>query len=305
MLVGDCTSKIMETPMILMHYVIRESSQGHVADCGISSQNTTTHEIHLLLLSDKAVAADMGLHLDKSSCTLLFRKGFTRHAVAPPGGLNSPERAARRRRWKSFIVLWLCPFLHAAQEVDKKRNSGNTRGELLPTSSSLAFRWQAKTPARLLRARNPALRVLESDRPPGRRLKASHYVCVCVCVCASAGFFLPLFCCRKKKDSSHDCGHTIPRRRRILCECLVLVQCGHLVCVAPAQRYFWPRLFASLRTYSRAPWVPRLHKYRQSLCVRAALCASRTHATRRRSAYGNQTLSPKKLDVRAHLHCSA
>jgi hypothetical protein len=97
------------------------------------------------------------------------------------GGLNSPERAVRRRRWKSFIVLGCVPFSSAHKRAgrgDKKRNSGNTRGELLPKSCSLASRCQAKT--LVVSSRNPtaALRVLESDRPPGRRLKASHYVCV-------------------------------------------------------------------------------------------------------------------------------
>jgi hypothetical protein len=78
-----------------------------------------------LLLSDKAVAAaDMGLHLDKSSCcTLLLGKGFTRRmhslsARTSAGGLNSPER----RRWKSFIVS-LSPAARTREQGKVTKNA--------------------------------------------------------------------------------------------------------------------------------------------------------------------------------------
>jgi len=285
--------------MIWMHYVIRESSQGHVADCGIPHKTQQHTKYTFCYYQIKRWRRTWACISIKAAAPCFSEKALhAMHSLSrTSGGLNSPERAVRRRRWKSFIVLGCVPFSSAHKRAgrgDKKRNSGNTRGELLPKSCSLASRCQAKT--LVVSSRNPtaALRVLESDRLPGHRLKASHYVCVCL-----GCFFLPLFCCRKKKDSSHDCARA-PHHCRILCECLCLQPAvwASRVCVAPAQRYFWPRLFASLRTYSRAHWVPRLHKYRQSLCVRAALWVSRSHPCRN----GPRKQLSSKNELCAHLH---
>jgi hypothetical protein len=277
--------------MIWMHYVIRESSQGHVADCGIPHKTQQHTKYTFCYYQIKRWRRTWACISIKAAAPCFSEKALhAMHSLSrTSGGLNSPERAVRRRRWKSFIVLGCVPFSSAHKRAgrgDKKRNSGNTRGELLPKSCSLASRCQAKT--LVVSSRNPtaALRVLESDRPPGHRLKASHYVCVCL-----GWFFLPLFCCRKKKDSSHDCARA-PHHCRILCECLCL-QCGHLVCVSLQRSAIFG--LGCLRHYAHIHVRTGCRGYTSTdnhfACAPHCGCLARTHAATVRASNCRRKMS--------------